>query len=91
MEYLHFEACYYAPIEWCIQRGIQHFEAGAQGEHKLSRGLVPTPTYSVHWIRDVRFRTAIAEFLQRERRGLDHYLDDLCAHVPFRQPDLELP
>lgn len=91
VEYLHFEACYYAPIEWCIRRGIARFEAGAQGEHKLSRGLMPSPTYSAHWIRDTRFRSAIADFLERERHGLTHYMDDLCAHGPFRQPDLELP
>ena len=91
VEYLHFEACYYAPIEWCINNGIQRFEAGAQGEHKLSRGLMPTATYSAHWIRDTEFRRAIDDFLNRERQGLGHYMDDLCAHTPFRQPDLELP
>lgn len=83
-EGLHFEACYYAPIEYCIDNGIGRFEAGAQGEHKLSRGLLPTPTYSAHWLRDPRFRYAIADFLQAETEHVGRYSDLLQRHAPFR-------
>lgn len=84
-EGLHFEACYYQPIEYCIRNSIKRFEAGAQGEHKLSRGLLPTPTYSTHWLRDARFRHAIAEFLQAETEHVDRYSDALQGHTPFRR------
>lgn len=83
-EGLHFEACYYQPIEYCIRNKISCFEAGAQGEHKLSRGLLPTPTYSAHWLRDPRFRHAIAEFLQAETEHVERYSGVLQAHTPFR-------
>ncbi len=83
-EGLHFEACYYQPIEYCIRNNISRFEAGAQGEHKLSRGLLPAPTYSAHWLRDGRFRHAIAEFLQAETEHVERYSDVLQAHTPFR-------
>lgn len=81
---LHFEACYYQPIEYCIENGIGRFEAGAQGEHKLSRGLLPTPTYSTHWLRDTRFRHAIADFLQAETEHVGRYSDVLHGHTPFK-------
>ena len=83
-EGLHFETCYYQPIEYCIRMGIKRFEAGAQGEHKLSRGLLPTATYSAHWLRDKRFRNAIADFLQTETEHVERYSDILQAHTPFR-------
>ena len=83
-EGLHFEACYYQPIDYCIRNGMTRFEAGAQGEHKLSRGLLPTPTYSAHWVRDSRFRHAVAEFLQAETEHVERYSDVLRAHTPFR-------
>jgi len=81
---LHFEACYYRPIEYCIATGMSRFEAGAQGEHKLSRGLLPSPTYSMHWLRDPRFAAAVADFVVREERQLDHYTAVLSRHSPFR-------
>ena len=81
---LHFEACYYQPLAWCIAQGYQRFEGGAQGEHKMARALLPVPTHSAHWIADSRFRTAIAQFLQREEQGIDNYLDELSARNPFR-------
>ena len=84
-EGLHFETCYYQPIEYCIRNNINRFEAGAQGEHKLSRGLLPTPTYSTHWLRDARFRHAIAQFLQAETEQVDRYSDVLHGHTPFRR------
>lgn len=83
---LHFEACYYQGIEYCIARGLDHFEPGAQGEHKVSRGFVPTATYSQHWIENRQFRTVIAEFLSREQQGIRHYMDSLCQHLPYKAP-----
>ena len=82
---LHFELCYYAPIEYCIVHKLARFEAGAQGEHKLGRGLVPVPTYSMHWIAHPGFRHAIEEFLERERQGIDHYMQDAQSLTPFRR------
>lgn len=81
---LHFEACYYTPIEYCIAHRLSRFEAGAQGEHKLARGLVPTRTYSAHWLRHPQFSRAVADFLARERRGVELYIDELNEHAPFR-------
>ena len=83
---LHFETCYYRAIEYCIAQGLSRFEAGAQGEHKLSRGFLPTPTYSAHWLSHPEFAHAVADFLQRERAGVEFYLDELSAHTPYRQP-----
>lgn len=82
---LHFETCYYSAIEYAIQHGLTHFEAGAQGEHKLDRGLVPTATYSAHWLRHPQFAGAIAGFLDREALGVDHYMKILDEHTPFRR------
>ena len=81
---LHFEICYYRTIEFCIEQGLHRFEAGAQGEHKLSRGFLPIATHSAHWIRHPEFRRAIETFLGRERAGVDHYLGELEGHSPFR-------
>ncbi|GAA4336453.1 GNAT family N-acetyltransferase [Pigmentiphaga soli] len=82
---LHFETCYLQAIEYCIAHGIGCFEGGAQGEHKMSRGLLPTATWSAHWIADGRFAQAIADFLERETRGVDRYLDELESHTPFKR------
>jgi len=82
---LHFEACYYQGIEYCITRGIQRFEPGAQGEHKIARGFLPTPTYSAHWIAHPQFREAIREFLNRETKGMQHYINELAEHSPFKK------
>lgn len=81
---VHFETCYYQPIEWCIAHGYQHFEAGAQGQHKLARGLEPHTTYSSHWIRDHRFRDAISNFLRQEQHAVGHYAELLQNHSPFK-------
>lgn len=81
---LHFEACYYAPIEYAIARGLQRFEGGAQGEHKLARGLDPVDTHSLHWIADADFRHAIARFLQREAAGMTRYVDELGEHSAYK-------
>jgi predicted N-acyltransferase len=81
---LHFEACYYQGLEFCIERGIRAFEGGAQGEHKLARGFLPTPTWSAHWLRHPQFADAVEKFLARESKGVARYLDELADHSPFR-------
>ncbi|HEU4602037.1 MAG TPA: GNAT family N-acetyltransferase [Steroidobacteraceae bacterium] len=86
---LHFETCYYQGIEYCIAEGLQRFEPGTQGEHKVPRGFEPTTTWSAHWIADPRFRRAIAEYLQRERDAIDQYAEQVKEHVPFRR-DMDL-
>lgn len=82
---LHFETCYTQSIQYCIAQGLRRFEGGAQGEHKLARGLLPTPTWSAHWIADTRFAEAILDFLQRETAGVELYLEELEAHAPFKR------
>lgn len=81
---LHFETCYMQSIAYCIEHGIASFEGGAQGVHKMSRGLVPTPTWSAHWIADARFADAIADFLAQETASMNDYIDELSEHVPFK-------
>ena len=83
---LHFEACYYQPLAWCIEQGFTRFEGGAQGEHKMARGLLPAKTASAHWIRDPRFEAAIADFLAREGKGVSAYVDELRDRGPFKPP-----
>jgi predicted N-acyltransferase len=83
---LHFEACYYQAIEFCIERGIERFEGGAQGAHKLARGLVPITTWSAHAIADREFARAIAALCARERVDVAHAIDELDAAKPFRNP-----
>jgi predicted N-acyltransferase len=81
---LHFEACYYQPLAWCLAQGIQRFEGGAQGEHKMARGLLPTSTGSAHWLRDDRFAQAVADFLASEGQGIESYVDELRERNPFK-------
>lgn len=82
---LHFELCYYQGLDYCIGEGLRRFDPGAQGEHKISRGFLPTATWSAHWIADRRLRTAIADFLQREERAMRDYMRTLGEHSPFRR------
>jgi hypothetical protein len=82
---LHFEACYYQPLAWCVERGWERFEGGAQGEHKMARGLLPVRTWSAHWLADERFAGAVADFLEREGGAVDAYLDELGERNPFRR------
>jgi len=82
---LHFEACFYQGIEFCIERGLQKFDPGTQGEHKLMRGFEPTKTASYHWIVDARFRVAIADFLQQEKRGTAEYQQQAGTLLPFKK------
>ena len=81
---LHFELCYYRIIEYCIEQGLRYLDAGAQGEHKLSRGFRPTQTRSAHWMRDRAFRKAVQDFIVREAQLLDEYIDSLDAHSPYK-------
>ncbi len=82
---LHFEACYYQPLVWCIANGYRRFEGGAQGEHKMARALLPVKTSSAHWIAHREFSDAIANFLHREGSGIANYMEDLHTRNPFRQ------
>ncbi len=82
---LHFETCYMQAIEYCIANRVARFEGGAQGEHKVARGLLPTPTWSAHWIADPRFAEAIEDFLNRETAAMQDYLGELEMHAPFKR------
>lgn len=86
---LHFEMCYYQGIEFAIEQSIQYFEGGAQGEHKMARGLNPTTLTSMHWIADSRFEDAIARYLDRETSQLGMYVDELQEHTAFKQTQLD--
>ena len=81
---VHFEACYYQPLAWCIAQGFQRFEGGAQGEHKMARGLLPVKTASAHWLRDPRFASAVQDFLAAEGQGITNYVDELRDRNPFK-------
>ncbi len=81
---LHFEACYYQPLQWCIEQGFARFEGGAQGEHKMARGLLPVRTASAHWLAHPAFERAIADYLAREGQGIEAYVDELREHSPFK-------
>ncbi len=81
---LHFDACYYAPLAWCIDNGYQRFEGGAQGEHKMARGLLPVQTWSAHWLAHPQFARAVDDFLEREGAGIAVYLDELNDRRPFK-------
>jgi predicted N-acyltransferase len=81
---LHFETCYVQGIEYCLAHGIERFEGGAQGEHKMARGLLPEPTCSAHWVADRRFADAIADFLDQEGAAMGDYREELATHTPFK-------
>ena len=83
---LHFEACYYQPLQWCIDHGFGIFEGGAQGEHKMARALMPVKTHSAHWLAHPAFADAIEKFLAREGAGIDGYMRDLESRTPFKTP-----
>ena len=86
---LHFEVCYYQAIQYAIEKGLARVEAGAQGEHKLARGYMPTPTYSAHWIFDPGFRRAVADYLERERAHVAAETEALTSLGPFRKAGVE--
>ncbi|HSN73013.1 MAG TPA: GNAT family N-acetyltransferase, partial [Steroidobacteraceae bacterium] len=82
---LHFEACYYQGIDFCIERGLARFEPGTQGEHKIARGFEPTATWSAHWIAEPRFTRAIRQYLHQEALAVDAYMSDARRHLPFHR------
>ena len=86
---LHFELCYYQAIDYAIANGLSRVEAGAQGEHKLARGYLPTQCHSLHWIADGGFRRAVAEYLDAERAAVDNEIEVLTSYGPFRQENRE--
>ncbi|MGI4777177.1 MAG: GNAT family N-acetyltransferase [Janthinobacterium lividum] len=81
---LHFEACYYQPLEWCIENGVQRFEGGAQGEHKMARALMPVKTTSAHWLAHPAFSDAVERLLEREGAGIESYMEHLEERSPFK-------
>ena len=91
VEFLHFEACYYQGIEFCIERGLRRFDPGAQGEHKIARGFRPVLTYSQHWIAHPGFRAAIQDFLEEEGAAVRRYQQQACAALPFKNENLAEP
>ncbi len=82
---LHFEMCYYQAIDYAIAHGLKRVEAGAQGEHKLARGYLPTKTYSAHYISNPSLRRAVADYLRRERAYVDRAGEELAGYAPFRR------
>ncbi len=87
--FLHFEVCYYQAIDFAIERGLAFVEAGAQGEHKLTRGYEPRLTRSAHWIAHPGLRTAVANYLDSERIAVEEGITELQAYTPFRKVDLQ--
>jgi len=83
---LHFETCYYQGIDYCIAAGIQVFEPGTQGEHKISRGFSPVSTWSAHWLAHPQFADAIEHYLGEEAKHVDHYIDTIDSHTPYKKP-----
>ncbi|MEM8844529.1 MAG: GNAT family N-acetyltransferase [Pseudomonadota bacterium] len=81
---LHFETCFYQGIEYCIEHKLQKFEPGAQGEHKISRGFLPTKTWSAHWIANPQFRTPIYSFCEREQEAMQEQCEELLSLSPYR-------
>lgn len=86
---LHFETAYYQAIEYCIEKNIQTFEGGAQGEHKMARGFLPTTIQSAHFIADPRFAKAVQHFLDREHQGIGAYVDELAEHSPLKSSKVQ--
>ncbi len=82
---LHFETCYFQGIEYCIANGLQRFEPGTQGEHKIARGFTPVEVWSAHWLADPRFAAAVDRYVDLERAQVDEYIGAVQAHVPFRK------
>jgi len=82
---LHFETCYYQGIEFCLEKSLHSFDPGVQGEHKIKRGFCPIETYSAHWIKDIRFKEAIDDFLERERAHILEYNQDRKSMLPFKE------
>jgi len=84
-QFLHFETCYYQGIDYCIERGINRFDSGAQGEHKIQRGFEPVLTWSNHWIAHPDFNRAIGNFLADEEKYVRRYKEEATGALPFKQ------
>jgi predicted N-acyltransferase len=82
---LHFEACYYQGIDYCIEHGLDNFDPGTQGEHKIARGFEPTRTTSAHWLEHAGFADAVGRYLARERVAIDAYIGSAQQHLPFQR------
>jgi len=82
---LHFETCYYQGIEYCIRLGLERFDSGAQGEHKIQRGFTPVATYSAHWVKEIGFNQAIQQFVAEEAEAVDTQIEELKTLLPFKQ------
>ena len=83
---LHFETCYYPGIDYCIEHGLELFEPGTQGEHKVSRGFSPQSTWSAHWLRQPEFFSAIGDYLEQESDHIDSYMDAVDQRTPYKSP-----
>ena len=87
-KFLHFECCYYQAIDYAIASGLDRVEAGAQGPHKVQRGYLPSPTYSLHYLRDPGFHDAVADFLRHERAAIAREMHDIEEEMsPYRRDD----
>ncbi len=84
-DHLHFELCYYQGIDYCIKHKLQVFDPGAQGEHKISRGFLPTKTVSAHWIAHPEFKTLIKRFTDHEKKMIKEHSDELMQSSPFKK------
>lgn len=82
---LHFELCYYQGLDYCIEHGLQRFEPGAQGEHKVGRGFEPVPTWSAHWLANPTFAKAVADYLSHEQGAMEDYMQNLSEHLPYKK------
>ena len=80
-------SCYYQGIEYCIEHGIGRFEPGTQGEHKVSRGFLPSETWSAHWLAQPEFFSAIGRYVEEEAEHIDRYMDAIDRHSPFRREE----
>jgi len=81
---LHFETCFYQGIDYCINNKLQTFEPGAQGEHKITRGFLPTKTWSAHWIKDSQFQQAVYKFCQQEQVAMHEQCEELLSLSPYK-------
>lgn len=84
---LHFEACYYQGLDYCLEHGLQRFDSGAQGEHKIARGFEPVSTYSAHWLKNNAFAEAVESFLSQEKQQIALYKQDAARYLPFKKAD----
>jgi predicted N-acyltransferase len=84
-DFLHFETCYYQGLDYCLTHGLQRFDSGAQGEHKICRGFEPVSTYSAHWFADPGFAGLIGRFLNREKIAMQFYRQDAANYLPFKK------